>query len=168
MTGSSAMTRRMRSRRVDRVSSPIGPASVADNPAVTSAERAANWAASRLRARPKSVPATTIPAHTIPMQISLTRVTANVKASPFTPPVAPSRSLAMTTAVKPASAAPYEAKLRRIVATKPHAAPHAARPTRKPMRLCGKHAVSNTIATAPTTVPIMRNEALRSEAPRLG
>src|SRR5216683_2276092 len=112
MTGSSAMTRRIRSRRVDRVSSPIGPASVADNPAVTSAERAANWAASRLRARPKSVPATTIPAHTIPMQISLTRVTANVKASPFTPPVAPSRSLAMTTAVKPASAAPYEATLR--------------------------------------------------------
>jgi hypothetical protein len=35
-----------------------------------------------------------MPAETIPMQISLTRVTVKVNASPFTPPVAPSRSLA--------------------------------------------------------------------------
>jgi hypothetical protein len=32
----------------------------------------------------------------------------------------------------------------------------------------GKHAVSTTIATAPTTVPIMRNQPLRNEAPRFG
>jgi hypothetical protein len=39
---------------------------------------------------------------------------------------------------------------------------------RKAMRSCGKHPVSTTIATAPTTVPIMRNHPLRSEAPRCG
>ena len=33
------------------------------------------------------------------------------------------------------------------------------------MRSCGKHAVSATIIVAPTTVPIIRNQPLRSEAP---
>ena len=36
------------------------------------------------------------------------------------------------------------------------------------MRFRGKHAVVTTIATAPATVPIMRNKALRSDASRLG
>ena len=39
---------------------------------------------------------------------------------------------------------------------------------RKAIRSCGKHAVSTTIMTAPTTVPIMRNQPLRSEAPSCG
>jgi len=46
-----------------------------------------------------------MPAATMPMQISLVRVTASVKAAPFNPPVAPSWSLAMIAAVKPANAA---------------------------------------------------------------
>src|SRR5438128_12186654 len=54
------------------------------------------------------------------------------------------------------------------VATSAHAAPHRARLTIKVPRSCGKHAVSTTIATAPTTVPIMRNQPLRNEAPRRG
>src|SRR6478609_11539087 len=44
--------------------------------------------------------------------------------------------------------------------------PHQkARSTRKAMRSCGKHAVSTTIIVAPVTVPIIRNQPLRSEAP---
>src|SRR3954463_8692234 len=44
--------------------------------------------------------------------------------------------------------------------------PHQkARSTRKATRSCGKHAVSTTISVAPTTVPIIRNQPLRSEAP---
>jgi hypothetical protein len=68
---------------------------------------------------------------------------------------------------QPTALAPI-AKLRMTVATKPHAAAHSAKPKRKSARSCGKHAVRMTIAIAPTTVPIMRNEPLRSEAPRLG
>src|ERR1700750_937368 len=40
-----------------------------------------------------------------------------------------------------------------------------ARSTRKAIRSCGKHAVRITIIVAPTTVPIIRNQPLRSEAP---
>ena len=36
------------------------------------------------------------------------------------------------------------------------------------MRSCGKHAFSTTIMTAPTMVPIIRNHALRIEAPSCG
>ena len=65
-------------------------------------------------------------------------------------------------------APPREAKLRRRVATSAQAPPHSARPTRKPNRFCGKTAVSTTITTAPTTVPIIRNQPLRKDAPRCG
>jgi hypothetical protein len=41
----------------------------------------------------------------MPIQISLTRVMASMKASPLTPPLTPSSSLAMIAAVYPASAA---------------------------------------------------------------
>jgi hypothetical protein len=71
----------------------------AGKPARDFGRRAANNAASRCRAPPKSVPARTT-ALTIPMQISLARVTASRKAaSAFGPPVAPSSSAAMITAV---------------------------------------------------------------------
>jgi len=40
-----------------------------------------------------------MPAQTMPMQISLARIMARVKAWPFAPPVAPSSSLAMIAAV---------------------------------------------------------------------
>jgi hypothetical protein len=46
-----------------------------------------------------------MPAHTIPMQITLARVTASMKTSEFGPPVAPRLSAAMIAAVKPAFAA---------------------------------------------------------------
>jgi hypothetical protein len=36
------------------------------------------------------------------------------------------------------------------------------------MRCCGKQAVSTTIMTAPTMVPITRNQPLRSDAPTPG
>src|SRR5271169_3924745 len=36
------------------------------------------------------------------------------------------------------------------------------------MRSCGKHAVSITTAEAPITVPIIRNQPFRSEAPSWG
>jgi hypothetical protein len=67
--------------------------------------RAPNTVASRRRAPPKSVAASTTPAQTIPMQISLARVTASINASPLAPPVAPNSSLATMAAVNPASAA---------------------------------------------------------------
>ena len=124
--------------------------------------------ASRRFALPKSVPARTMPAQTMPMQISVQRVTANVKASPFTPPVAPSWLPAIIAAVTPASCAARARKLRSIVATRAHAAPHKARPARKAMRSCGKQAVSTTMAIPPTIVPIMRYQPLRNEAPRWG
>ena len=76
----------------------------ANRPAISD-EMAANSAASRRRAPPKSVRPRTTPAETIPMQISLARVTARKKACPFGPPVAPSWSLATIATVYPASAA---------------------------------------------------------------
>ena len=45
------------------------------------------------------------PAQTMPMQISLARSTASMKACPLRPPTAPSWSLAMIAAVYPANAA---------------------------------------------------------------
>ena len=55
--------------------------------------------------RARVFPASTMPAHTIPMQITLARVTASMKTSEFGPPVAPRLSAAMIAAVKPAFAA---------------------------------------------------------------
>src|SRR5262245_25278162 len=43
-----------------------------------------------------------------------------------------------------------------------------ARSPRYAMRSCGKHAVSTTIMMAPITVPIIRNQPLRREAPSCG
>ena len=43
-----------------------------------------------------------------------------------------------------------------------------AKSPRKAIRSCGKHAVSTTIIVAPITVPIIRNQPLRSEAPSCG
>ena len=170
ITGSSAMTRRRNSCRIGCVSGSSGPASakVPTNRRMTSIDISAIRAASRRLALPKSVPASTTPAETMPTQISVQRITASTKASPFAPPTAPSSLLAMIAAVIPASCATTAKELRSIVATKAQPAPHNARPTRKATRFCGKHAVSTTIATAPTTVPIMRNQPLRSEAPRCG
>jgi hypothetical protein len=47
-------------------------------------------------------------------------------------------------------------------------APHNARLPRNSTRSCGKHAVSNTLIMAPMSVPIMRNQPLRKEAPSCG
>ena len=54
------------------------------------------------------------------------------------------------------------------MAAKAQIAPHRARSPRKAIRSCGKHAVSTTIIVAPITVPIIRNQPLRSEAPSCG
>ena len=152
-----------------RTDSDPANANVPVNRPVISAARAANNVASRRRAPPKSVPARTTPAQTMPMQISLTRVTASMKACPFGPPVAPSWSLAMIAAVTAGQCRAHRpAKLRSNVARRAHPAPHSARPTRNGARSCGKKAVSTTIATPPTMVPIRRNHPLRSEAPRCG
>ena len=107
MVGSSVMTRRSSSRRITCSSENGGPvrAKVAANRLAISADRPANSAARRRGAPPRSVPARTMPAQAMPIQISLTRVTASMKAWPLGPPVAPSWSLAMIAAVKPASAA---------------------------------------------------------------
>lgn len=90
------------------------------------------------------------------------------KASPFAPPTVPSSLPAMIAAVIPASCAATAKEFLSIVATKAHPAPQNARPARKATRFYGKHAVSTTIATAPTTVPTMRNQPLRKEAPSCG
>jgi len=124
--------------------------------------------ANRRFALPRSVTARTTPAQTMPMQISVQRITANVKASPFTPPVAPSSLPAIIAAVTPAICAARAKKLRSIVAIRAQAAPHNARPARKAMRSCGKQAVSITMAIPPTIVPIMRYQPLRNGAPRWG
>jgi hypothetical protein len=58
--------------------------------------------------------------------------------------------------------------LRINVAAKAQEASHNARSVRKAMRPCGKQAFSTTIMTAPTMVPTIRNQALRSEAPSCG
>ena len=58
--------------------------------------------------------------------------------------------------------------MRSTVAAKAQTAPHSARSPRKAIRSCGKHAVSTTIIVAPITVPIIRNQPLRSEAPSCG
>lgn len=96
-----------RRARVEPAASPAGPASanVSANPRVISADSVATSAASRCGALPKSVPARTMPAHTMPMQISLARVMASMKTCPSGPPVAPNVSLPMIAAVNPASAA---------------------------------------------------------------
>jgi hypothetical protein len=101
MTGSSAMTWRTRSRRTGRVSASAGPVSgkVAARRPTMSADSAANCAASRRRAPPKSVAASTAPAQTMPMPISLARLTASRNTSGLVPPVAPSSSAAMIAAV---------------------------------------------------------------------
>ncbi len=46
--------------------------------------------------------------------------------------------------------------------------PQRARSPRKAIRSSGKNAVSTTIMMAPTKVPIIRNQPLRSEAPSCG
>jgi len=101
MAGSRAMMRRMNSRRTGCVSGRSGPAvaSVPTNRPMICSAKPARTAANLRRAPPKSVAARTTPAQTIPMQISLTRVTANMKTSWEAPPVAPSSSLATITAV---------------------------------------------------------------------
>ncbi len=48
---------------------------------------------------------------------------------------------------------------------KAQAAPQIAMPRRKAKRSCAKHAVSRTIAAAPTNVPTRRAAPLRSDAP---
>src|SRR5258708_33959300 len=133
-----------------------------------SAARVENDSASRRLAPPRSVPARTMPAHAIPMQISLARVTASRKTSELAPPVAPRLSAAMIAAGKPASAAEEDAKLRSTVVAKAQRPHQKARSIRKATRSCGKHAVSTTTVEAPITVPIIRNQPLRSEAPSWG
>jgi hypothetical protein len=95
-------------------------------------------------------------------------ITASIKASPFAPPTVPSSLPAMIAAVIPASCAETAKEVLSIVATKAHPAPQNARPARKATRFYGKDAVRTTIATAPTTVPTMRNQPLRKEAPSCG
>ncbi len=95
------MTCRTSSRRTGCMSDNADSASAnaAPNLLAISADKPASSAASRRGAAPNSVPARTMPAHTMPIQISLTRVIASVKASPLAPPTAPSSSLAMIAAV---------------------------------------------------------------------
>ena len=87
MAASSAVTRRMRSRRTARVFDCSGPTSknVPLSPSTISTEIVASWAANRCRASPKSVLASITPAQIIPVQISLARVTAKIKTSLFAP-----------------------------------------------------------------------------------
>ena len=120
------------------------------------------------RAPPKSVPARTTPAHTMPMQISLARVTASMNTSPSG---APSRAERVGRDDRRGVAGERSRVGREVAQQRRNESAHPApqrQPTRNTMRFCGNHAVSTTIVTAPTTVPIMRNQDLRSEAPRCG
>jgi hypothetical protein len=67
----------------------IRPAPMCRYPPAISAEMAANSVASRRLALPKSVARSTTPADTMPMQISVQRMTASIKTSPFAPPGCP-------------------------------------------------------------------------------
>ena len=101
MIGSSAMTRRASSRRTRWVSSKSASAitNVRVNRPEISDEMPEKSVASRRRAPPKSVAARMTPAETMPMQISLARVIASMKAPASGPPVAPSSSLAIIATV---------------------------------------------------------------------
>ena len=74
----------------------------------------------------------------------------------------------MIIAVVLASAAPYDAKLRSSVDIVAQTPPHRAIEMRNAARLCTKHPVITTMTVAPTTVPIMRYQPLRREAPKVG
>ena len=98
------MTSRRRSIR-DSACLEAGNCSARVRPPATSADRLASNVASRRRVPPRSVLARTTPAHTMPIQVSVARATARLKASPLGPPTAPSSLPAIIAAVKPDMAA---------------------------------------------------------------
>ena len=136
---------------------------------ISAARLAIDEAASRLGAAEDRLPARTAPAHAIPMQISLARVTANMNTSGSPPPVAPS-------VVGGDDRRRIAGESRRVggeVAERSGGESADRRPRGQGARERrsdpgGKHAVSTTIIVAPTTVPIIRNQPLRSAAPSCG
>ena len=164
------MTRRMKSRRIGCVSGSSGPAiaSVRVTPVVIPAARSANNVASRRRAPPRSVPARTMPARDdadgdLADAGHRQHEDVSVHATGGAELIAGDDRGGVA-----GQGRGIGGKVTQHVAPKAHAPPHSARPIRNGTRSSGKHTASRTITTAPTTVPIMRNQPLRSEAPSCG